>query len=91
MILERFDTVVFVGDDMVASVYAAFNMLLRRNLAYGALEQWRMEEKDFNDCQCRQQFTNPECAKFFYTFSHWVVNHDSESSRPSPFACSRES
>jgi len=44
MILERFDTVVFIGDTMLRSIYGAFNILLRQNQALGALSQWEMSD-----------------------------------------------
>lgn len=89
MILERFDGVAFVGDDLVQNIYGAFNMLLRRNLAFGAVEQWRMDDKQINDCRCRKQFTNPECAKYFVKSSDEVAKHDSEASNKSPYMCNR--
>jgi hypothetical protein len=90
MILDRFDGVVFVGDDMVASIYAAFNTLLRRNIRLGSLEQWRMGDKELEMCACDRQFTNPECMKYWTTSSEEVAKHDSEGGPLSPYACNRE-
>lgn len=90
MILERFDGIAFIGDDLIQGVYGAFNMLMRRNLALGALEQWRMEEKELQECRCRKQFTNPECSKYFVTSSEEVAKHDGEGGPRSPYVCNRE-
>lgn len=90
MILDRFDGIVFVGDDMVASIYAAFNALLRRNIKLGALEQWRMLDKELETCACDKQFSNPECTKYLVTSSDEVAKHDSEGGPLSPYACNRE-
>lgn len=46
MILERFDTLVFIGDTMVRDIYGAFNILLRKNLDYGALSQWEITDEE---------------------------------------------
>ena len=46
MILERFDTVVFIGDTMLRNIYGAFNILLRQNQALGALSQWEMSDHE---------------------------------------------
>ena len=89
MILERFDGVVFVGDELVAGIYAAFNILMRKNLALGALEQWRMEEGELQECRCRKQYTNPECSKYFVKSSEEVAKHDHEGGPPSPYLCNR--
>src|SRR5437763_616749 len=40
LILERFDGVVFVGDETLQSIYAGFNILLRQDLGLGAMKQW---------------------------------------------------
>jgi len=90
MILDRFDGIVFVGDDMVAQIYAAFNALLRRNIRLGALEQWRMLDRELETCACDRQYTNPECSKYFATSSEEIAKHDSEGGPMSPYACNRK-
>lgn len=89
MIMDRFDGVVFVGDNMVQTIYAAFNMLLRKNIKLGALEQWRMSEKETETCTCSRQFTEPECSKYFASSSEDVSKHDAEAEIRSPYACNR--
>ncbi|KAG8530986.1 uncharacterized protein KY384_004343 [Bacidia gigantensis] len=61
MILERFDGVVFIGDDMLQSIYAAFNILLRQDLATGAMKQWELEDEEKNACRCDNQIIRPQC------------------------------
>ncbi|RPB28100.1 hypothetical protein L211DRAFT_865503 [Terfezia boudieri ATCC MYA-4762] len=46
MILERFDTVAFIGDTMLGNIYGAFNILLRQNQALGAISQWEMSDHE---------------------------------------------
>ncbi|KAI9833414.1 MAG: hypothetical protein M1826_007512 [Phylliscum demangeonii] len=89
MILERFDAVVFLGDDLVRSIYGAFNILVRENVALGALQQWEMNEAERASCRCEKQFLQPECAKFAVTSSAQVATHDAQGGHPSPYACDR--
>ncbi|PMD66107.1 uncharacterized protein K444DRAFT_640065 [Hyaloscypha bicolor E] len=64
MILERFNAISFIGDDVVQSVYAAFNVLLREDLALGGVQQWIMSDQDRMSCKCGEQFLNPECTRY---------------------------
>ncbi|RMD40593.1 hypothetical protein DV735_g4528, partial [Chaetothyriales sp. CBS 134920] len=56
-ILDRFDGVVFVGDSFLQTIYSGFNVLLRRDLASGAMKT------DLDNCRCDLQFTNPGCNR----------------------------
>ncbi|RMZ79846.1 hypothetical protein DV737_g3257, partial [Chaetothyriales sp. CBS 132003] len=56
-ILHRFDAIVFVGDSFLQSVYSGFNILLRRDLASGAMKM------DLDNCRCDLQFINPDCKR----------------------------
>lgn len=91
MILDRFDGVVFIGDDLLQHVYAAFNILLRENVALGGLKQWEMSESDRSACRCDNQFVKSDCAKYAVTSSEQVVKNDGGSGHPSPYLCSRKS
>lgn len=91
MILDRFDGIVFVGDELMKQIYAAFNILLRRDLALGAMQQWKMTDKERDSCRCGAQFTKPECWKYYVTNREEVQNHDDEGGARSPYACNRES
>ncbi|PBP20119.1 hypothetical protein BUE80_DR008768 [Diplocarpon rosae] len=64
MILERFNAVVFVGDDVAQSVYAAFNILLREDLILGGVHDWMMGDEDQAKCKCDGQLLNIDCLKF---------------------------
>ncbi|KAH8687862.1 hypothetical protein BGZ60DRAFT_18156 [Tricladium varicosporioides] len=64
MILERFNALIFIGDELAQSTYAAFNILLREDLLYGGLQQWRMNEADKGICKCDGQFLRTECVEF---------------------------
>jgi len=61
MILERFNAVVFVGDQTAQFIYAAFNILLQEDLSLGGLQQSIMSEQDRTNCKCDNQFTNKDC------------------------------
>lgn len=91
MILDRFDGVIFIGDDLLQHVYSAFNILLRENVALGGLKQWEMSESDRSACRCDNQFVKSDCAKYAVTSSEQVVKNDGGSGHPSPYLCSRKS
>lgn len=67
MILERFNAVVFVGDETVQSLYMAFNILLREDLALGGLQDWQMTGGEHSHCKCGNQLSNPECTEYMIT------------------------
>ena len=69
MILERFDSIVFIGDSNLQSIYNGLNILLRQDLANGALQTWAMTPSQKTDCRCNNQFTKPDCDRHFVTAS----------------------
>jgi hypothetical protein len=87
MILERFDAVVFVGDASLQNIYNGFNILLRQDLATGALKAWDMDGNLLDSCRCDAQFNTPACAEHFVTSSHEV--NENTPSIGSPYTCSR--
>ncbi|KAL9125645.1 MAG: hypothetical protein Q9217_005181 [Psora testacea] len=89
MILERFDAVVFIGDDMLKAIYSVFNMLLRENLAMGGLKQWEMSEREREGCRCDNQIVKPDCASHTITDSEEVWEGDEGSGHRSPYHCDR--
>ena len=89
MILDRFDAVVFIGDNMLQHIYAAFNMLLRENMAMGSLKQWEMSEAERDNCRCDNQFTRAECSKYAIRASEEVRKNDQGSGHASPYHCDR--
>ena len=91
MILERFDAIVFIGDDSLKQIYAAFNMLLRENMAMGGLKQWELNESKRDTCRCDNQFTKPECSSHMIMESQTVREKDDADGQRSPFYCDRRS
>lgn len=69
MILERFDTVVFVGDKVAQSIYTALNILLNGDLAQGGLQHWMSGKEERAVCICENQFSNVECLIYAITSS----------------------
>ncbi|KAH0544838.1 hypothetical protein FGG08_001067 [Glutinoglossum americanum] len=90
MILERFDAVIFLGDNMVRSIYSAFNILLRENVALGALKQWEMSNTERSGCRCDGQFTKGECVRFAVMGNEEVARHDGGRRHSSPYFCDRK-
>jgi hypothetical protein len=72
MILEHFDKVVFVGDDTLQSIYAGFNILLRQDVALGAMKQWEMADEELKSCKCDGQFAKESCAQYLVSASEQV-------------------
>ncbi|KAI9848247.1 MAG: hypothetical protein M1838_000603 [Thelocarpon superellum] len=89
MILDRFDGIIFVGDNTLRQVYAAFNVLLRENAALGALKQWEMNESERGACRCESQFIKADCARFAVAESEEVKKNDAGSGHQSPYYCNR--
>jgi hypothetical protein len=88
MILSRFEKILFVGDDALKLVYGAFNILLRENIALGALREWEMEKREREyECQCNEQFERPACWGYFITDSGDVKGHDGLEGDQSPYTC----
>ncbi|GAB1213386.1 hypothetical protein ATERTT37_002535 [Aspergillus terreus] len=56
-ILQKFDGVVFVGDESLADIYAGFNIILRQDLQTGSLRDWDMSPPQLEKCNCDAQFT----------------------------------
>ena len=90
MILERFDAIVFIGDTSLKYIYAAFNMLLRENIATGGLKQWDFTEGERAACRCNNQLMKPECSMHINTDSQAVNSHGHRTGHDSGFYCSSE-
>lgn len=88
MILERFDALVFVGDDMLKHIYLAFNMIMRENVAMGGLMHWQLSDSERDTCRCDNQIIKPECAKHAILQSDIVgANEGGGSGHASPYLC----
>ena len=92
MILERFDGLVFIGDDSVQTVYSGLQVLLRQDLVSGALKQWEMHDDQIKECKCDLQFTKESCRKFTVTTGEEVMrNHGNiQTNKATPNACYRK-
>lgn len=91
MILERFDALVFVGDDSLKRIYAALNMLLRENIAVGSLKQWELNESQRDACKCDNQLNKPECLSHMITESETGREKKDGVDHRSPLYCDRRS
>ncbi len=91
MILERFDGLVFIGDDSLRNIYAGLNILLRKDLALGAMKQWEMTDDDMKICRCESQFAREGCAKYYATASEQITTNVASTRDPSAasYTCQR--
>ena len=87
MILERFDSIVFVGDYSLQAIYNGFNILLRQDLTSGAMRTWDMDKDTQHQCRCDNQFIVQSCVEKFVTSSDDVARNTPE--HGSPYACHR--
>jgi hypothetical protein len=87
MILERFNAITFIGDNTAQSIYTAFNIILREDLAFGGLQQWLMNEQDRAACKCENQFLNGDCLGYALKSIEEVKKNRKES----PYYCERMS
>lgn len=91
MILERFDGLVFIGDDLLRSIYAGFNILLRKDLGLGAMKQWEMSDNEMKTCKCENQFAREGCAKYLASASEQISINIASTRNPvtASYACQR--
>lgn len=89
MILERFNTIVFVGDDIAQSIYAAFNILLREDLALGSLKYWAMTDEGWTRCKCDNQFVNSECQGYAINSRDDLKKNEAGKRKGSPYICEK--
>lgn len=67
--LERFDGVVFLGDDNLETIYSGLNILLRQDLALGALDQTSMDRTLQKVCRCNNQYFKADCQRYYLSNS----------------------
>jgi hypothetical protein len=89
MVLERFNAIVFVGDDITRSIYLAFNILLREDLEFGGLQGWNMNERDRASCRCDDQFLD-ECLVYGIKSNEEVKKSVQGDHVGSPYFCERK-
>ncbi|KAF7509382.1 hypothetical protein GJ744_008105 [Endocarpon pusillum] len=90
MILERFDSLVFIGDDTLQPIYSGLNMLLRQDLALGSLDpSSELSPSELSTtCRCDNQFIKDTCSKHALT-SNDQVPLGNNNNNNSPYLCSR--
>lgn len=90
MILDRFGSLVFIGDHNLQAIYGGFNILLRQDLATGALYTRGMDEDLLAECYCENQFVKETCIQHFVTSSDEVSKGTGvDSGTKSRYACKR--
>jgi hypothetical protein len=84
MILERFDSLIFIGDDTLQTIYNGLNILLRKDLALGALKFSDLTPEERITCRCENQFIKDTCSKHALTSSDQIPSNSQN-----PSFCSR--
>ena len=91
MILDRFASLVFIGDDLVRTVYAGLNMLLREDLGYGALKSWEITEgPHMAECVCKGQLLDDPCGRYAIKNSSEAKEPDESGGHGGGYYCERK-
>ncbi|KAL8675224.1 MAG: hypothetical protein Q9168_000344 [Polycauliona sp. 1 TL-2023] len=78
-IFSRFEKVVILGDSMMRHVVGSLNVLLRKDLGYGAVTDWNFSPEERQDCFCNYQFNVKACSVQGIFKTGDVVKNDPES------------
>jgi hypothetical protein len=78
-ILGRFDRVLIVGDSMMRHVIGSINVLIRKDMGYGAVTDWNFSEQERKSCFCNEQFDVKACSVQGIYKTADVLAHDPES------------
>ncbi|KAK5073791.1 hypothetical protein LTR64_007071 [Lithohypha guttulata] len=81
-IFSRFEKVIVVGDSLIRHVVGALNVLLRKDLGYGAVTGWNFGEEESQKCFCTHQMDVKACSVQGIYRTSDVLLHD-----PDSFAC----
>ncbi|RDW56444.1 hypothetical protein BP5796_13193 [Coleophoma crateriformis] len=83
-ILSRFDKVVIVGDSMMRHVVGSINILVRKDIGYGAVTDWNFSAQEKKQCFCNEQFDVKACSVQGIYKTSDVESHD-----PSSISCAK--
>ncbi|KAL9603597.1 MAG: hypothetical protein Q9219_001100 [cf. Caloplaca sp. 3 TL-2023] len=82
-ILSRFKKIVILGDSMMRHVIGSINVLIRKDLGYGAVTDWNFSPEERGalrqDCFCNYQFNVKACSVQGIFKTADVVKNDPES------------
>ncbi|XMA15209.1 hypothetical protein WAI453_008000 [Rhynchosporium graminicola] len=78
-ILGRFDKVVLIGDSMLRHIIGSMNILIRKDLGYGAVTDWNFSLQEKKECFCNEQFDVKACSVQGIYKTQDVMSHDPES------------
>ncbi|KAL8962082.1 MAG: hypothetical protein Q9193_001466 [Seirophora villosa] len=78
-ILSRFEKVIILGDSMMRHVVGSINVLIRKDLGYGAVTDWNFSPEERQDCFCNYQFNVKACSVQGIFKTADVVKNDPES------------
>ncbi|KAL8965080.1 MAG: hypothetical protein Q9183_004040 [Haloplaca sp. 2 TL-2023] len=78
-ILNRFEKVIILGDSMMRHVVGSINVLIRKDLGYGAVTDWNFSPEERQDCFCNYQFNVKACSVQGIFKTSDVAKNDPES------------
>ncbi|KAM3074320.1 hypothetical protein ACMFMG_002866 [Clarireedia jacksonii] len=89
MILERFSAVIFLGDEIAQTIYAALNVFLREDISHGGLQEWLMTDDERIACKCDAQYLNNDCLGYSVKNFEAVVKNEANDPKGSPYFCQK--
>lgn len=78
-ILGRWDKIVVTGDSMMRHLVGALNVIIRKDLGYGAVTDWNFRQDEREQCFCLTQFNVKTCSMQGIFKTADVEKHDPES------------
>ncbi|KAI9708900.1 MAG: hypothetical protein M1828_002572 [Chrysothrix sp. TS-e1954] len=78
-IMGRFSKVIIMGDSMMRHIIGSMNVLLRKDLGYGAVTDWNFSPEERQNCFCNYQFNVKACSIQGIFKTSDVLAHDPES------------
>jgi hypothetical protein len=87
MILSRFSAVLFLGDEIAQTVYAALNVFLREDISHGGMQEWLMTDEERMACRCDKQYLDDGCLRYTVRNFEDVVKNEANDPKGSSYFC----
>ncbi|PQE29655.1 hypothetical protein CJF30_00009247 [Rutstroemia sp. NJR-2017a BBW] len=88
-ILSRFSAIVFLGDELAQTIYAALNVFLREDISHGGLQEWLMTDAERIVCRCDAQYVDDGCLRYTVKNSDEVVKNEASDPKGSGYFCQK--
>jgi hypothetical protein len=86
-ILSRFGAILFLGDELAQTIYAALNVFLREDISHGGLQEWLMTDAERMACRYDAQYLDEGCMRYTMKNSDEVVKNEASDPKGSGYFC----